>query len=47
VLVFNIFRTAFVNFQMGYASAMAYILFAVVLSFTIVQWVLQRRWVHY
>jgi multiple sugar transport system permease protein len=47
VLVFNIWRTAFVNFQMGYASAMAYILFLVVLVFTIVQWRLQKRWVHY
>jgi multiple sugar transport system permease protein len=47
VFVFNIYRTAFTYFQMGYASAMAYILFMVVLSFTLVQWVLQRRWVHY
>jgi multiple sugar transport system permease protein len=47
VLVFNIWRTAFVNFQMGYASAMAYILFMVVLAFTAVQWMLQKRWVHY
>ena len=38
VLVFNIYRTAFVYFQMGYASAMAYILFLVVLTFTAVQW---------
>jgi len=47
ILVFNIWRTAFVYFQMGYASAMSYILFAVVLAFTAVQWMLQRRWVHY
>jgi multiple sugar transport system permease protein len=47
ILVFNIWRTAFLYFQMGYASAMAYVLFLVVLVFTTVQWVLQRRWVHY
>jgi multiple sugar transport system permease protein len=47
VFVFNIYRTGFVYFQMGYASAMAYILFLVVLGFTALQWVLQRRWVHY
>lgn len=47
VLVFNIYRTAFTYFQMGYASAMAYILFLVVLAFTVIQWVLQKRWVHY
>ena len=40
MLVFNIYRTAFVYFQMGYASAMAYVLFLVVLAFTVVQWVL-------
>jgi multiple sugar transport system permease protein len=47
VFVFNIYRTAFVYFQMGYASAMAYMLFMLVLGFTAVQWVMQRRWVHY
>lgn len=47
VLVFNIWRTAFVYFQMGYASAMAYVLFLVILLFTAVQWVMQKRWVHY
>jgi multiple sugar transport system permease protein len=47
ILVFNIWRTAFVYFQMGYASAMSYMLFAVVLTFTAIQWMLQRRWVHY
>jgi multiple sugar transport system permease protein len=47
VLVFNIYRTAFTYFQMGYASAMAYILFLVVITFTAIQWWLQKRWVHY
>jgi multiple sugar transport system permease protein len=47
VLVFNIWRTAFVYFQMGYASAMAYVLFMVILLFTAFQWVMQKRWVHY
>src|SRR3954447_17360905 len=47
VFVFNIYRTAFTYFQMGYASAMAYILFLVVLVITALQWWLQKRWVHY
>ena len=47
VLVINIYRTAFTSFQMGYASAMAYILFLIVLGITAVQWWLQKRWVHY
>ena len=38
---------AFIYFQMGYASAMAYMLFLVVLAFTTIQWWLQKRWVHY
>jgi multiple sugar transport system permease protein len=47
VFVFNIYRVGFVYFQMGYASAMAYMLFMLVLAFTAVQWIMQRRWVHY
>jgi multiple sugar transport system permease protein len=47
VFVFNIWRTAFQYFQMGYASAMAYVLFLIVLAFTIFQWRMQKRWVHY
>jgi multiple sugar transport system permease protein len=47
VFVFNIYRTAFTYFQMGYASAMAYVLFVVVLIVTMIQWWLQKRWVHY
>lgn len=42
-----LFRTAFQSFRMGYASAMAWILFAVVLSLTLVQMRLAKRWVYY
>jgi len=47
LFVVQLFRTAFVYFQMGYASAMAYGLFIAVLLVTIIQWRAQRRWVHY
>lgn len=47
LFVVYIFRNAFVYFDMGYASAMAYILFLIILGFTIVQWRMQDRWVHY
>ena len=47
VMVYNIWRTAFVYFLMGYASAMAYVLFVVVLSFTAGLWAMQKYWVHY
>jgi multiple sugar transport system permease protein len=32
---------------MGYAAAMAWILFAIVFVLTVVQFRLQARWVHY
>ena len=32
---------------MGYASAMAWILFAIIAVVTFVQWKLQKRWVFY
>jgi multiple sugar transport system permease protein len=47
LFVVQLYRTAFVYFQMGYASAMAYALFLAVLVVTIVQWRSQGRWVHY
>jgi multiple sugar transport system permease protein len=47
LLVIHIFRHAFIYYDMGYASAMAYLLFMAVLILTIVQWRLQKRWVHY
>jgi multiple sugar transport system permease protein len=46
-IVVHIFRNAFVFYDMGYASAMAYLLFLVILALTVIQWRLQRRWVHY
>ncbi|MCA1552776.1 MAG: sugar ABC transporter permease, partial [Chloroflexi bacterium] len=35
------------GFQMGYASAMAWVLFVIILAVTLVQLVLARRWVYY
>jgi multiple sugar transport system permease protein len=46
-LVLLIFFRAFQDFRMGYASAIAYVLFAITFAVTLVQWRLQRRWVHY
>ncbi len=45
--VIYLFRTAFEYLRMGYASAMAWILFAIILILTIVQMRLSRRWVYY
>ncbi len=40
-------RTGAGGFQMGYASAMAWILFAIILVITGIQLLLARRWVYY
>jgi ABC-type sugar transport system permease subunit/ABC-type glycerol-3-phosphate transport system substrate-binding protein len=44
---YYLFRQAFQFFRMGYASALAWILFVVVLALTVVQLRLSKRWVHY
>ncbi len=47
VLVFYLFNNAFSYFRMGYASALAWILFAVILLLTLLQFRFARRWVYY
>ena len=44
---FHLFNNAFRYLQMGYAAAMAWVLFVIVFGLTIVQLRLQERWVHY
>ena len=46
VLVYYIYFQAFRIFQTGYASALAVVLFALTLVFTIIQWVIRRRFVY-
>jgi multiple sugar transport system permease protein len=46
-MVLYVYNNAFRDFQMGYASALAYILFFILLILTIIQFRLQRLWVHY
>ncbi|WP_052487789.1 carbohydrate ABC transporter permease [Gordoniibacillus kamchatkensis] len=45
VLVYYIWEKAFKLFEFGYASALAYILFFIILAFTLIQWQLRKRWV--
>ena len=47
VLVYGIYLDAFVNFQFGYASAQAVVLFVLVLVLTIIQFRFVERRVHY
>lgn len=47
VIGYYIYKAAFELGEMGYASAMAWVLFVVVFFFTMVQWYFQKKWVHY
>jgi multiple sugar transport system permease protein len=46
-LVMYIVDNAFTYLAMGYGAALAWVLFAIVFVITLVQWLLQRHWVHY
>jgi len=46
-LAFYIYQNAFVHFQMGFASSLAYTLLLFVGGLTLVNFLLRRRWVHY
>ena len=46
VLVFRIYQSAFQDWKMGYASAMAYFLFMIILIITLIQWRGQKKWVN-
>ncbi len=45
--VVYLFKQAFEYLHFGYAAAMAWLLFAIILGLTLVQFALGRRWVHY
>lgn len=45
--VLYLYRMAFENFRMGYASAMAWVLFVIILFFTALQFRISERWVFY
>ncbi|MDR1468269.1 MAG: sugar ABC transporter permease [Spirochaetaceae bacterium] len=47
VMVERIYRYAFRYYEMGYASAMSWVLFAIILALTLIQTRLQERWVVY
>jgi multiple sugar transport system permease protein len=45
--VLYIYRQGFVNFNMGYASALAWEFFIIIMGFTIAQFYISKRWVYY
>ena len=47
VLVIHTYNTAFKEFRFGYSSAIAMVLFAIVLIITIIQFRMEKRWVSY
>lgn len=46
-VVMYIYNQAFQFFQMGYAAAVAWVLFLIILVITLVQWRVQKNWVEY
>lgn len=47
VIAYYTYTTAFSNFKMGYASAMSWLLIAIIFVITVIQWKGQKRWVNY
>ncbi|WP_371402408.1 sugar ABC transporter permease [Kribbella sp. NBC_00662] len=47
VFIFQIYEAAFGHGRLGYASAMGWVLFAIVGVVTAIQWKMEKRWVHY
>lgn len=47
VYVYHVYTEAFTMFHMGYASALAFVLFLIILSVTLIQLSVTRRWVQY
>jgi len=45
--VLYIYRNAFQFFKMGYAAALAWLLFLIIVAFTALQFWISRRWVYY
>lgn len=46
-MVERIYKYAFKYYKMGYAASFSWILFVIILIFTVIQMRLQKRWVHY
>lgn len=46
-LMVHLYSNAFENYRMGYASALAWVMFVIIMFFTLVQLALGKKWVHY
>lgn len=47
VLAYTVYQEAFVKYKFGYASAMSYVLFIMIMIVTLIQFRGQRKWVSY
>lgn len=47
VLVYYIYTAAFTFYRMGYAAAISWVLFFILMGITLVQWYGQKNWVNY
>ena len=47
VIAYYTYSTAFRFYKMGYASAMSWLLIAIIFVITIIQWKGQEKWVNY
>ncbi|MFE5318050.1 carbohydrate ABC transporter permease [Paenibacillus sp. NPDC056579] len=47
IMSLYVYKTAFRYYEMGYASTVSWALFAVILVITAIQWIGQKKWVHY
>ena len=45
--VMYLFQRAFAYFQMGYAAAIAWVLFVIIVTFTVLQFGISKRFVYY
>lgn len=47
ILSLFVYKTAFSYYEMGYASTISWALFIIIVLITAVQWIGQKKWVHY
>ncbi|GIW21449.1 MAG: sugar ABC transporter permease [Candidatus Sericytochromatia bacterium] len=47
IMVYWLYKNAFEYYNMGKASAIAYVLFFIILLFTLIQWNIRKKWVFY
>ena len=47
LVLLHLYNNAWISYRLGYASAMAWVLVAIILTLTIMQFRIARRWVYY